>query len=120
LVPILEIYTLLQAGNLIGVGPTIGLVLLTGVAGAWLARTQGFDLLVRIQRELAEGRMPTDELFDGALILVGGVVLLTPGFWTDLSGFICLVPVTRQWLKKIIRNWAETQLRNGTIQIHRS
>lgn len=104
---------------MIGIGPTVGLVLLTGIAGAWLARTQGFDLVVRIQRELAEGRMPTDELFDGALILIGGVVLLTPGFWTDVSGFICLVPTTRQWLKRIIRNWAEKQLRNGTIQIHR-
>jgi UPF0716 protein FxsA len=119
LVPILEIYTLLQAGEMIGVGPTIALVLATGIAGAWLARMQGFDLVVKIQRELAEGRMPTDELFDGALILIGGVVLLTPGFWTDVSGFICLVPTTRRWLKKMIRNWAEKQLRNGTIQIHR-
>lgn len=119
-VPALEIYTLLEAGRLIGVFPTIGLILATGIAGAWLARSQGLYLLVQIQKELAEGRMPADKLFDGALILAGGLVLLTPGFWTDLMGFICLVPQTRKWLKKLLRRWAEKQIASGNIRIYRS
>ncbi|PNU19563.1 membrane protein FxsA [Geothermobacter hydrogeniphilus] len=119
LVPILEVYTLIQAGALIGVGPTIALILLTGIAGAWLARSQGLELVQRIQSELAAGRMPTEELIDGAMVLVGGVVLLTPGFWTDLCGFICLVPGTRNLVKKLLRRWFENQRRKGTIQFRR-
>jgi len=115
LVPILEVYTLIQAGSLIGVAPTIALILLTGVAGAYLARSQGMDLIQRIQRELAEGRVPAEELLDGAMVLVGGVVLLTPGFWTDLFGFICLVPGSRTILKRLLRKWFETQCRKGNI-----
>ncbi|ORJ63559.1 FxsA family protein [Geothermobacter hydrogeniphilus] len=119
LVPILEVYTLIQAGALIGVGPTIALILLTGIAGAWLARSQGLELVQRIQSELTAGRMPTEELIDGAMVLVGGVVLLTPGFWTDLMGFICLVPGTRNLVKKLLRRWFENQRRKGTIQFRR-
>ncbi|GAB4165506.1 MAG: FxsA family protein [Geothermobacteraceae bacterium] len=119
-IPALEIYTLLEAGRLIGVWPTIALILATGIAGAWLARTQGIGLLLQIQKELAEGRMPADKLFDGVLILAGGLVLLTPGFWTDLLGFVCLVPATRQALKQLLRRWAEKQIASGNIRIYRS
>lgn len=118
-VPVLEIYTLLRAGELVGLWPTLGLILLTGIAGAWLARTQGLELLLQIQRELAAGRMPTEKLFDGALILAGGLVLLTPGFWTDLLGFLCLVPATRELLKKGLKRWAEKRLASGSVRIHR-
>ncbi len=119
-IPALEIYTLLEAGRLIGVWPTIALILATGIAGAWLARTQGIGLLLQIQKGLAEGRMPADKLFDGVLILAGGLVLLTPGFWTDLLGFVCLVPATRQALKQLLRRWAEKQIASGNIRIYRS
>ncbi|RMF45002.1 MAG: membrane protein FxsA [Deltaproteobacteria bacterium] len=119
IVPALEIYTLLEAGRLIGVWPTIAMILATGIAGAWLARSQGIGLLLQIQKELAEGRMPADKLFDGVLILAGGLVLLTPGFWTDLLGFVCLVPVTRRALKRLLRRWAEMQIASGNIRIYR-
>jgi len=118
-VPILEVYTLIQAGSLIGVGPTIAVILLTGIAGAYLAKSQGVELLQRIQRELSEGRMPTEELLDGALVLVGGVVLLTPGFWTDLCGFICLVPGTRNLIKTFVKAVFEKQVRKGAVQFRR-
>lgn len=119
LVPILEVYTLIQAGSIIGLAPTIALILATGVAGAYLARTQGLELIQRIQKELAAGRMPTEELLDGALVLVGGVVLLTPGFWTDLCGFLCLLPGTRSVIKNLLRRWLDDQLRRGTTNFHR-
>ena len=83
-----EIYVLLQAGEIIGLGPTIALVLLTGVAGAYLARTQGSETVRKIQLALERGEMPTEELLDGAMILAGGLTLLTPGFCTDLAGIL--------------------------------
>lgn len=117
LIPIVEIYVLLEAGELIGLWPTIGLILLTGVAGAYLARSQGSDTLQRIQSLLAQGEMPTEELLDGAMILVGAVTLLTPGFCTDLFGFCLLVPITRGWIKNIVRNWLQKKVEQGHIHI---
>ncbi|RME41235.1 MAG: FxsA family protein [Deltaproteobacteria bacterium] len=118
-IPALEIYTLLEAGRILGVLPTICLILATGVAGAWLAKSQGLDLVVQIQKELAEGRVPTDKLLDGALILAGGLTLLTPGFWTDLLGFLCLAPGTRIYLKRQLQSWFEKQVATGNIRIYR-
>jgi UPF0716 protein FxsA len=80
-VPVLEIYILLEAGRIIGLGATMSLIILTGIAGAWLARSQGVEIIRRIQNETADGQMPGTSLIDGALILVGGLTLLTPGFF---------------------------------------
>ena len=117
LVPVLEIYVLLQVGSVIGVIPTVLLILATGMAGAYLARSQGFQILTKIQNELQTGHLPTQELLDGAIILVGGVLLLTPGFCTDLAGIVMLIPGTRNWLKKVVGNWLQTQLANGKIVV---
>ena len=119
-VPILEIYILIEAGQMIGVGATIGLILLTGVAGAWLARSQGVELLRRIQKETSSGQMPAVTLIDGALVLVGGLLLLTPGFFTDALGFSFLVPLTRELWRKGLRTWLENQVKQGSITIHRN
>ncbi len=119
LLPILEIYVLIEAGRQIGVGATLGLIILTGVAGAYLARSQGFQLLARIQTDLAQGRVPAEELFDGAMILAGGLVLLTPGFCTDLIGFILLTPLTRPYVKRWLRLWLEKKVARGDIRIRR-
>ncbi len=118
-IPVLELIILIKVGAWIGVAPTIALILLTGIAGAYLARTQGLDLAMRIQRELNEGRLPAEELLDGAMVLVGGILLLTPGFFTDLSGFILLVPGTRQFCKKTVRLWMKRYIDQGRITIHR-
>ena len=91
-VPILELYILIEAGKTIGLGATLGLIMLTGVAGAWLARAQGVEILKKIQEETSQGKMPASTMIDGALILVGGLLLLTPGFFTDTIGFLLLVP----------------------------
>ena len=93
--PVAELYVVIQIADVIGGWETIGLVILVTLVGAWLVRIQGVGVLVRIQRTMAEGRLPTNELIDGALLLVGGTLLLTPGFLTDGVGLILLFPLTR-------------------------
>ncbi len=118
-VPLLELYILIEAGRILGVGTTIGLIMLTGVAGAWLARSQGVEIIRRIQEETARGQMPAITLIDGALILVGGLLLLTPGFFTDVLGFSFLVPITRELWRKTLNLWLQKQISQGTVTIHR-
>jgi len=118
--PLLELAILVKLGEMLGFWPTIGLVVVTGFLGAYLARLQGFWIFGRIQRELAAGRMPASELVDGLLILVGGIVLLTPGLLTDLFGFILLVP----WARTQIKTWLMAKFTNivktgqGGVFIH--
>jgi UPF0716 protein FxsA len=119
LIPVVEIYVLFRVHALIGLGPTIAMILLTGVAGAYLARTQGLEILARIRSELAAGRAPGEELLDGALVLAGGVVLLTPGFCTDVIGFLLLVPFTRLRLKRIVGRYFRKLAQSGRIGIRR-
>jgi len=118
-VPVIEIYVLLSVGSLIGLWPTIGLILATGIAGAQLARVQGISVLFSIQQELAQGRMPTSELIDAAMILAGGLLLLTPGFCTDLLGFLLLAPFSRKPLKQYLARIFARAIKNGQIQVNR-
>ena len=117
-VPIIELYVLMEAGRQIGVFPTIGMILLTGISGAYLARTQGFNLINRIQKDLNQGRIPAEELLDGAIILAGGLLLLTPGFCTDLFGFCLLTPVSRQYIKVWLKKWLDLKIQRGEIHFH--
>ncbi len=118
-VPIIELYVLIEAGRQIGVGATIGMIFLTGVAGAYLARSQGFNLINRIQTDLNQGRIPAEEMMDGAMILSGGLLLLTPGFCTDLFGFCLLTPVTRQFFKVWLKKWLDLKIRRGEIHFRK-
>ncbi len=118
-VPICEIFVLLQANNTIGTLWTVGLVILTGISGAMLMRHEGFSVLTRIQTALAQGHLPASELMDAALILVGGVLLLTPGFLTDLTGFIILTPWSRSLIKNALLGWMRQKLERGEIVIRR-
>ncbi|MGD2056482.1 MAG: FxsA family protein [Gammaproteobacteria bacterium] len=97
-VPLVEIYFLILVGGWIGALPTVLLVVLTAVAGAALARHQGFATLQRLQATLERGETPAIELLEGVFLLIGALLLLTPGFFTDLIGFFCLLPRTRQAL----------------------
>ncbi|MDX2493773.1 MAG: FxsA family protein [Desulfuromusa sp.] len=114
-VPIIELYVLIEAGRQIGVGATIGMIFLTGIAGAYLARSQGFNLINRIQTEMNQGRIPAEEMMNGAMILSGGLLLLTPGFCTDLFGFCLLTPVTRQFFKVWLKKWLDLKIQRGEI-----
>ncbi len=116
-VPVIEIYLLIKVGGLIGPLPTVALLLAISAAGAWLVRHQGFEIVRRIQGELSQGRLPAAELLDGALVLVGGMLLLTPGFFTDFIGLLFLVPLTRQLLKQVVRHWLSRRLQQGVIQV---
>ncbi len=115
--PLVELALLIQLGQWVGLLPTIGLVVLTGVVGAALARSQGFQVWAAIQRELQEGRMPVGELMNGLLVLIGGVVLLTPGLITDVLGMLLLLPGTRSAFKTYLRRRLERMLRTGEVRM---
>ena len=114
-VPIVELALLIKIGQYIGVGYTLAIVILTGVAGAYLAKMQGLLTLRRIQEDVNKGRMPADKLFDGVLILCSGILLLTPGFITDLIGFMGLIPLTRNLLKRWLRRKIEDMISQGKV-----
>lgn len=108
-IPLIEIYFLIQIGEVIGAWPTVLLVVLTAVIGVGLLRWQGFSTLMRFQNEMAQGQLPAMPLFEGLMLVVAGALLLTPGFVTDTVGFLLLVPPLRQGLIR----WA---LRHGVIR----
>lgn len=95
-IPIIEIAVFIQAGALIGLWPTIGVVILTAIIGTSLMRAQGLQTLAKAQSQMDQGEMPIGAMFDGICILIAGVLLLTPGFVTDTMGFLLLVPPLRQ------------------------
>ena len=97
-VPIIEIYLLIQVGQVIGAGWTIFLVVFTAVIGVWLLRIQGLSTLMRAQQKMQQGELPAREILEGMGLVVAGALLLTPGFFTDTVGFFLLFPPTRIWL----------------------
>ncbi len=97
-VPLAEIYLLIEVGSEIGAIATVALVVLTAVVGAALMRAQSLATLLRARAAMAKGEVPALELLEGAVILIAGALLLTPGFLTDAAGFACLVPSIRQHL----------------------
>lgn len=96
---------LLVVASYIGALPTVGLVILTATLGVLLVRSEGRNTLARMQRRLAQGEAPTDELVDGAMILLGAGFLITPGLLTDLTGFLFVIPVTRYPLRVAAKRW---------------
>jgi UPF0716 protein FxsA len=97
-VPLFEIYLLIQVGGVIGAGWTVFLVVFTAVIGVWLLRIQGISTLMRAQQRLQNNEMPAQEMLEGMGLVVAGALLLTPGFFTDTIGFLLLFPPTRMWL----------------------
>jgi len=109
IVPFMEIYLLLQVGGVIGALPTILLVVSTAMLGAFLLKQQGLATFQSFQASLAQGEVPAYEMIEGPIILLGGALLLTPGFLTDMLGIACLIPSLR-------RNIAQYILENHLIQ----
>ena len=112
-IPLMEILILIKLGEVMGFWNTIFLVIGTGIVGAYLAKLHGLTIWYQIQQDLQMGHMPTDKLMDGLLVLVGGIVLLTPGLLTDILGLTLLFPLTRtiykQWLKERFTTMAQNQ-----------
>jgi UPF0716 protein FxsA len=102
IIPFVEIYLLLKVGGIIGAFPTIFLVVFTAVLGTWLLRQQGFATFQRLQANLAQGTIPAYEMIEGPIILVGALLLLTPGFITDILGFVCLIPQLRRKIAQYV------------------
>ena len=101
-VPLVELFILVKLGSVVGVLPTVAIVVFTGILGAWLARQQGMGVLKRLTTDLDQGRLPAEALIDGLLILIAGAVLLTPGLITDGLGFFLLVPQGRAVVRKTV------------------
>lgn len=119
LIPLIEIYFLIQVGQVIGAGWTIFLVVATAVIGAFLLRLQGFHTLHRAQASMSRGEIPATEMMEGLCLLVSGALLLTPGFFTDTVGFLLLMPPVRQMLiRQMLKNGQVIFRRGGSAQFY--
>ncbi|UCG80968.1 MAG: FxsA family protein [Desulfobacterales bacterium] len=103
LIPFFEIYLLIKIGHYLGAFNTIVVVIVTGFLGAYLARLQGIKTMMRVRDSLNRGELPAEDMLDALLIFMAGIVLLTPGFITDIVGIGILVPRTRSWFKRWLR-----------------
>lgn len=103
LVPLIEIALFIQVGGAIGLWPTLAIVILTAIAGTWLVRQQGLQAIQNLQKSFSELQDPTRPLADGAMILISGALLLTPGFFTDGVGFALLMPPVRKAVYDYLR-----------------
>jgi UPF0716 protein FxsA len=101
-VPIAELYVILKVGDLIGILPTVALLVLDSLLGAWLLKSQGRAVWSRFQQTMQAGRVPHRELMDGVLVIFGGAFLITPGFLTDIVGVLLLLPPTRALFRRMI------------------
>jgi UPF0716 protein FxsA len=116
--PAADLALLIQIGKVIGTFETLGLIFVTGVIGASLARHQGLQVLQRAQTEMQQGRVPSDNLADGMIILIAAALLITPGVITDAIGFLCLIPATRRGIKALVWKWFEHKVHAGQAQVY--
>jgi UPF0716 protein FxsA len=117
LVPLLDLWLLLRIGGRLGLAPTVALVLGTGLLGAWLARREGARVLQGWRRAAAEGRLPEEGVLSGALVLAGGVLLVTPGVLTDVAGIALLLPPTRRLAAGALRGWLLRKVERGQVRV---
>ncbi|MFL6207033.1 MAG: FxsA family protein [Acidimicrobiales bacterium] len=115
LVPIVEIYVMLQVAHTIGVPETILLLIAVSVAGAWLAKMAGLGVLNRLQRTVRAGKVPSAELVDGALVLFAAALMLAPGFITDCLAIVLLIPPSRALVRGVVLRRIRT--RGGLFQV---
>lgn len=116
IVPIVEITLFLKVGSLIGIPATIALILLTAIAGTMLVRSQGLQVISKIQQSAQRGEAPVDALVQGACVLAAGLLLLTPGFATDALGFALLIPPVRSFVISRVWKVIEPHVVTTTVQ----
>jgi UPF0716 protein FxsA len=117
LVPIAEIAVFIEVGGVIGLWATLGIVILTAIVGTSLLRSQGLAAFGRAQAAMSEGRLPVEEVIHGFCLVIAGALLLTPGFLTDIAGFLLFVPPVRLMLARAAMKWFA---KNGTVHVHGS
>lgn len=117
LVPMLDLYLLLKLGDRIGFVPTVALVVLTGLLGAALTRSEGTRVLRAWQHSIAAGTVPADGVVSGALVLLGGALLISPGVLTDVIGLVLLVPYTRRLVARLVSAAIKRGIERGSIQV---
>ena len=117
-IPLIELYLLIQVGRYLGSFQTIMIVLITGIIGGLLARSQGLSVQRQIRLDLQKGIIPTDSLIDGCFILIAGTLLITPGMITDIFGFVLMVPFFRGWLKKRLKDILKRKFESGRFQYY--
>jgi UPF0716 protein FxsA len=115
LVPVIELWLLIRVGSIIGVFPTIGVVILTGIVGAWMARIQGLSVISELNTSVAQGKVPGRELINAVLVFVGGALLLTPGFVTDILGFSMIMPGTRGVISAFLMSYFSKKVQSGNM-----
>lgn len=118
ILPALELAILIKVGSIFGVTWTILLIILTGVLGVSLAKIQGLTVLNKINSSLENGIMPTEEMLDGLLVFVGGILLLTPGFITDILGLLLLIPWSRSLTKLLVKRIIQTSIDKRTFKTY--
>ncbi len=119
LVPALELCLIIKVGQSIGAFNSLLIILFTGVLGAYYARQQGFKVFSNIQWRMQQGDVPGDDLVNGAMLLVGGALLITPGFVTDFLGFSLIFPLTREAMKRSVSLYLQRKIDRGEIRINR-
>lgn len=118
IIPVSEVIIYIELGHYIGIIPTLVLIFGTGIAGAILARQQGFYILTRIREELRAGIVPGNQMLDGLLVLAGALLLLTPGLLTDITGMVLLVPFTRFYVRELLKKKLAKWIREGKINLY--
>ena len=116
-IPMIELALLIKAGSYFGLFNTITIVILTAVIGAYMVKMEGIGIMYRIQKNMQEGIFPEDELINGMMILVAGALLLTPGFFTDIIGFLMVIPVTRNFIRVYAMKYIKSKMPPGDIEI---
>ena len=116
-VPILEIYVIVQVGEVIGIWWTVLALIVETVVGGWLVRREGRRAWRNLVVQLSEGQAPTRTAIDGAVILIGGLLLLAPGFITDFLGFLCVLPLTRPLVRRAVVGYVAR--RSGVVAVAR-
>ena len=119
LLPMTELVLLIKIGHHIGLLNAISIVVVTGIAGASLARWQGLTVIREVQNQLSLGIMPKEEILDGIIILAGGLLLLTPGLITDFVGLVAIIPITRKWIKYLVKKKLARMMDEEKFQINR-
>ncbi|MFP4198444.1 MAG: FxsA family protein [Halanaerobium sp.] len=118
IIPLIELYFLLEISQFIGVFTTVMIIVFTGAAGVSIAKRQGYQVVNNIRSTLNQGQMPTDDLISALLILIGGVTLLTPGFLTDITGFLLILPGSRDLIAALVKKYFLKYVKENKVEVH--